>query len=513
MNNLKEQKGQSLQILFFSLIVLGLAVGVITFAQVSAAPNIFADTMSDAPVISEAQSRASDIAHHYIPLAAHYSVAEAVWDNGQQNDLIDTRTQLENHYINQPADIENQANQILDDDYIEAIDGRSFPTNGCSIGVPDKYLIFLAESDNVTVVDTGGGDDFVNVECNTAGLDVMIEEQKDEIVTGLSNIRWHELMTLMMEGLEAAWDESEEIADDGDYTGTVTGESACYIDDDGEPWEDKEDLAEEEAFENAEEEAWKAVDDVLARIEDAAYDAVDDVEVGEEEDGGIFDVVIDFVTFWSSDDGFDWDFNVEENESSIETHDVEFNDCECLEWDCEGYIDDDTYDSDDGNICEHEDEPFDDPHCDSYDDLEHDGGGECEPENRPSVCSSGSYNESTGVCEDNDGDFEEWPCDDDWDYTVEEDGGDYECIHDDEGSDAECESDAATVSGGSCVHDGDRPDPVCTLQPVEAEVDADYEVESYLMQAWTQDIEFEIPVSDGWQNLIIERRLSFTFPV
>ncbi|WP_414837885.1 hypothetical protein ACK3SF_00565 [Candidatus Nanosalina sp. VS9-1] len=505
MTKRRQQKGQSMQILLFALVIVGLAVGVMSFTQVMTAPQIFGSTMDDVPVISEAQSRTDNVANYYVPLSAHYSMAQGVYDVGQANDIIMTYQNLQDHYGDEVDDVE-VASQYTFEGYIQ---DPEWEIGRCTIEVPPKDLEVGINSTLVNVTKENYNDPFVRTLCEGGDVEVQTQSNKDEAQKNTSNIRFHHLMVMTINGLEAVHEESETAKDDDDYYGTVTEEGACYLD--GNDPQTKEEKARQDARQESYDSAVSEILSLQERFEEAGWNAVDNIEVSEDENTGIFGRIINFVTFWETDNTFDWSFNVYENSTEISEQSNELSDCECAEYDCEGYIDDSTYEYDSSDSqCKHEDEPFGSPNCDEYSGVVHDGSGSCETSYHPPKCDPGySFNSSTNTCESDYGNDWEFACDQN-DYYL--DTSDEECVHDNSGEDATCDSSAAKESGGDCVHDGERPSPVCVLQPVKAESETYYELKDYKMQSYTEDEKYEIPVEDGWENLEIKRRYPYDFP-
>lgn len=498
----KERKGQSMQILLFSLVIIGLAVGVMSFTQIRTAPQIFSTTMDDVPVISEAQSRTDNIANYYIPLSAHYSMSQGVYNIGGANDIIMTYGGLKNHYEEEVEDVE-VASQLVFDQYISE---NNWYIGRCSIDISPKELEVGINSTTVNVTNQNVLDPFVKTECQSRDVNVETQSNKREATKNTSNIRFHHLMVMTVRGLEAVHETSEEAIDEDEYYGTVTKESACYLDGDDQT---KEQKAKEEATQKSYEAAVNKILNFQESLEEAGWEAVNSIEVTENQNTGIFGRIVNFVTFWETDETFDWSFNVKSNSTEIQEQSNEVFDCQCQEYGCVGYIDSDTYDYDNSdNQCEHEDEPFGSPDCDAYSGVEHDGNGGCETSTHPAKCEPGySFNSSIGLCEEDNGDSTTIACDYN-DYDLD----DEECVHDNADEDATCDSSAAVESNGDCVHDGNRPSSVCLKQPVKAESETDWELQDYRMQSYTEDEKYEIPVENGWKNLEIKRRYDYDFP-
>lgn len=490
-----ERKGQSMQILMFALLLIGLAVGLMSYTQVKTAPQIFGSTMDDVPVISEAQSRTDDTANYYVPLSGHYSMAQGVYEVGQDNDWLSGMDDLNSHYETEVADVQSTA-QDLFDTYI-----KDMQFQRCSVEIPDKDLEVGINSSTVNITNEDYTDPFIRTECIGSDITVETQDNRYEAERNTSNIRFHQLMVMTIKGLEAVYEESSDAESDNDHYGTVTEESACYLD---------YSEAREEATEESEASAGQAILDLQERFETAGSDAVYDIGATDGKKG-FFGRIIEFINPWSSDDGFSWNFNVYYNSTEIEEQSNTLSNCQCLDWGCEGYIGDDTYQySSNQNQCVHEDEPFGNPDCDAYSGVSHDGNGQCETTTHPSKCSFGySYNSSSNLCEENNGESTQFACDYSNYYL---DTSANECVHDNAGEDATCDSYAAEEQNGNCVLDGSRPDKTCLERPKKAESETYYELKEYTMQSKTKDTKYEIPVEDGWKNLEIERRFHYDFP-
>lgn len=488
------RKGQSMQILMFALVLVGLAVGLMSYTQVQTAPQIFGSTMDDVPVISEAQTRADNTANYYVPLSGHYSMAQGVYEVGLDNDRLTGIDQLNSHYENEVADVQSTA-QNLFDTYAQDM---SFQR--CSVNIPDKDLEVGINSSTVNITNEDYSDPFVEVECFSNDLEITTQDNRYEEERTTSNIRFHQLMVITLKGLEAAHEESADVESNNNHYGTVTEESACYLD---------YSEARDEATEESEASAEQAILNLQDQFETAASDAVYNIGKTDGEKG-FFGRAIEFLNPWSSDDGFNWDFNAYYNSTDIEEQSNTLSNCQCLEWGCEGYTNVDTYDySGYYDQCRHEDEPFGTPDCGAYSGVEHDGDGKCETSNHPPKCDTGySYNSSSGFCEEDNGDGIEFVCDySDYYLGVENE----ECVHVNAGEEATCDSSAAVQQNGNCVHDGSRPDKTCLERPKKAESETYYELKEYTMQSRAEDTKYEIPVGGGWKNLEIQRRYHYDF--
>lgn len=270
------RKGQSLQILMFALVIIGIGTGLLTFSRLTAAPVIFEDTMEDAPLISESQTRTSDTANYYVPLAAHYATTQAVYDRMDTLVWLNSPSQIRNHYDNEISNINSLSNTYYDN-YPQELDYRR-----CQVQITDKNLEFGESSAHFNVTQDGATDTWAETVCRIDGSEVKTSTKEDKITKNLSNVRFHQMMSMTVEGLNATHEKADQIEDNDNYYGTVTRTSSCYS---------SKSTAKSNAKSLSQSAAQSAINTVLGNLETAAKNGYQGM--GTSSGGGFFGGILD----------------------------------------------------------------------------------------------------------------------------------------------------------------------------------------------------------------------------
>lgn len=297
------RKGQSLQILMFALVIIGVGTGLLAFSNLKAAPVIFEDAMEDAPLISEAQTRTSDTTNYYIPLSAHYSVTQAAYDRGQDIVQLNSSSDIDNHHDNELDRIDDLSNSYYAD-YPQILS-----YSRCNVEISDKKINFGKDIAKINITQNDTIDEFVQTTCGIDGSIVRTSSKKDYVQKNASNIRFHQIMTMTLEGLDSVREEAQTKEDNNNYYG--------YENEDGPHCSTSSSSARSSAETSAENNAIEELKETREEIVQAAYD-VFPISTGST--GGLFDQIlnlftrtINYILPWDSSE-FDYEFS-EENYS------------------------------------------------------------------------------------------------------------------------------------------------------------------------------------------------------
>ena len=75
--DLSVSKGMGIQMVFFAISMASVIAGLAAFAQAQKLPPAFGQTVDELGSVTKPEHRLEDTVNHYIPLSAHYGVAEA----------------------------------------------------------------------------------------------------------------------------------------------------------------------------------------------------------------------------------------------------------------------------------------------------------------------------------------------------------------------------------------------------------------------------------------------------
>jgi hypothetical protein len=540
-------KGQSTQLLMFSIVIVGVTVGLLSFSQMLAAPGILASSLDDPPMVVEAQTQSDNIVAHFLPLAAHYSVAQGAWNESTNPENILTNGTFDNHYSWTLENVSTVSNQVLDDSYTRP--GGFYNVDRCNIEIPPKDITIYKTSTNISINKSDESEPLVRTECfNDENQVVNVRQKPDSLNTTYPNIRLHKLLIITLNGTKAAYDEavedenSGEAEDEGDngyygevnYTLSELNEDACISLDEADDPEEAKEAAKDEISQRASGLIDSRVSRELGDYQGAYNSRIENMGQSDSSGGGgLISGIIDFVTFWSPGNNggnYSWDPSILSNSTYIEQEgDVAASKCACEgNWRCTDpwtvggnppY--EDTYPGPDCEPvpdaeCPHEDGNASDGECSKDDYLD-------EYDRPDPVCENGDY--SDGECEGSDNPPEcTQHVDDDDDYDFEFNSSMDMCQWADETDndgdditeDPECtESGMIHDGNGGCQASGDPPTAECQNEEditYSAEVKYYWEIESFKFGSIVEDLQNSIPVRDGWKNLYMNRTFNYSFP-
>lgn len=455
-------KGQSTQLLMFSIIIVGFGVGMLSYAQLSAAPGILAQTVDDVPMVVEAQTQSDNIVEHYIPLAAHYAVAQGVWEESQNNEDIENNGGFNDHFEETIDDATQNSRDKFNNWYIDS--NKEFYLGRCTVNVPDKQVDIVLDANNIEIENDGSPGYFVRTTCDNGVNEVVNERSISSIETNTSNIRLHKMLLITLNGTKAAHNEAEEIDSNDDNYGTAEYDTedsypTCYS---------QESTAEDIAEAQAEDEAKDELDSLREDIKDAYNTAIDNMD--ETASQGLIGSAIEFFTagLWApNDEQFRWTPIIEDNTTDVTHESTSSSQCNCEgTWSCSGsnWSPDAPYSSSEPD-CEHANTGSSNAQCDFG---EHKDGGSC-------------YNTSG------------------YPRSYE---GTPDCNH---------LTGVSHDGFGGCTPDDPTPNPTCSDWTYSAESEYDWEMSYLEFKSDVEDKKYQIPTSDGWKKLELIRTFDESF--
>jgi len=501
---LNESKGQSSQLLLFSIIIVGFGVGMLSYAQMSAVPGILGNTLDDVPMVVKAQTHSDNTAEHYIPLSAHYSVAQGAWEESQNEEDIQSHGGFDDHYENTMNDVRDESQNYFDN-YISG--NQEIPVRSCTIQVPEKEVDISLDSSLIEVDNVNTYEPFVRTICRNGLNEVLNENNIDGIETNTSNIRLHKLLLITLNGTKAAYDKAEQIESNDNHWGEVTGESTCM-----DTEEDAEDAAKADALQKVADAIFSIQDDVKG-----AYN--DEILSMDETDGekSLLGQIIDFFNPWSpEDDGFSWTPSIESNNTYDERIDTTTSQCQCTgTWSCNpdatNFYADANSDNDAAQCVNY----YEDNNAECDPDFTRNGGSCDYSGYTPTPTCPTGYSRDGNACLDNDADNDSTtdPTCSGYDgYSFSYTGSGWECEFSGTAPDPECSQTNVEHDGsGGCQISIDRPDAECSDWSYDAETEHYYELQSIEFQSDVDDTKYEIPTDDGWENLEIIRTFDYFF--
>lgn len=283
---------------------MGIGVGMLAFSQLASAPYHLEESMDDVPVISEAQTRTSDTANYYIPLSAHYAVAQGTYDVGQSDQTLDSQSNIDNHYDQQRGYVDGNATDI-----VSSYTGTNSFIR-CDVEIPEKEIVFGIEDTVINITNQDGSQPFVETVCRDAGDISTVEDERSLEQKNASNIRFHQIMTMTLEGIQGMQDKAEKVESNNNYEGSE--------DETGSQCSTSYSTAKSGAEDSAEGNAEDAVDNLVETLEDRGKNDAEDADP-DDDDGGIVGIIKDVIEFlnpWSSDE-FDIDFSEQSRSEKI----------------------------------------------------------------------------------------------------------------------------------------------------------------------------------------------------
>jgi len=478
--NLSKSKGLSNLPVYVSIAILALLVVGTAVGQLFRLPPAFGQTVDEAGVITEAETRLDDTLNHFLPLAAHYSVSEAAYQVGSNNTNytgVDNGGTSEMDVYAPMIDKVDKMSQTYFQNY-----SNSLNYDRCDVETDDQAVLNISYESTKVNITANNSNPLVAVECNSPEVDIRTETEKGkETSYNITNVRFHELAALTYEALKEIERVSEELESNNNLDGTVTKTSACTYDEStyGSPGAAK-DAAKNDAFNDAYSEAPNKIEEVEKALVER------DHGIGSGSNRGAKEVL-----WQSTNSGFtclfgwcpanlwvdDIDYNayVVDNETSFSGSGNTTSQCDCYDYNCEDQDPDEEYTYRAApDACVHDDESYNpmsgfsntyDPVCPSGG-VNHDGSGNC--------LNATGHDIGDPVCNTNN------------DFS-----------HDGNG-DCEVDEDDGYASG--------RPSPVCTNKVFEAESDVGWEYQRTEIQINVTDTKFTVPTSNNWINLFMNRK-------
>ncbi|MFB6241981.1 MAG: hypothetical protein ABEJ36_04215 [Candidatus Nanosalina sp.] len=535
-------KGQAGTVLMVAVTLGTMLSGFLAIAQMQTLPSIYGQYVNDAGLITEAETRYELAVNNYLPLSAHYAVAEAAYQVGKNNKTYDPGGEI-NEGVNNPSTSDEFSDVY--DDMVDNVDSKSdnifvkylddYGYGPCEVTMADDTEVdpgFDSSGNLRSEIDvfTLSSDQLVNVTCRTNDKRIFIQGERESFDANMVNNKFPELASLMAKGIVEAENVSEQIDKNQNDAGTVTGKDlAC----DSSTRAD----AKADAKDKAEQEAWDKVRQVFVAIvkrdhgigsggkrgiKQAMYDKL---SAGQ--------ICIPFTNICSEPnffDGFIWSdiegdtFKTIDNESDVDykSGSATASKCGCEgTWYCpnmDGDSEDEytvqiDYSSSYGRSCgftaDHDDGTS-SPECTQagwyY------SGGDCDTSDTDTACEdsneyldgSSCYNSTSSPKHVTDSS----PCDE---SKFVFSGG--SCVEDEPAGGPSCPDEDFTFDSGSnsCVSTYSTPSVKCTDWKYNA--DATYKWDVDHMTAWVRirDDERVIPTSSGWVNLFITRKYSRSF--
>ncbi len=490
--DLSVSKGMGIQMVFFAISMASVIAGLAAFAQAQKLPPAFGQTVDELGSVTKPEHRLEDTVNHYIPLSAHYGVAEAAYNISTNN--TNFTGHADPHVSTGPTEGDDDADEMERYTHmIDYVDTRSqsyfeqymqdLDYDDCKIRMDNEAKVNLSYASTQVNVSAGTNRPLINVSCETPQIDVYTEtELGKELSLNISNLRFHELASITVDASQEMEDVSEILESNGKHYSTVTSSSACtYEEKDYSPpsSSDAKDAAEDVAHSKAVSDAYDRVDDFEAAIVEKrhGYGGSDRGAKKVLEDATTSNAFCVFgyclTKFWVDD--ISYDAYVKDNETSVTSDSNSSSRCGCANFECT----DPDYTPDripaGGAVCEHDAEAGVGNPLPSYD-------PECTDPDLSTTPSDDDCENATGAV------VSEDPTCDQYDSDFEHDGS------------------------GNCVIDSsDRPSPICLNKIYSAESTVEYRYEKIEVQLNLTDDKFVIPTSDGFTNLYMNRKFIRNF--
>lgn len=533
-------KGQGITMVFLAITIMAMIAGLAAFAQVYKLPPEFSDRVNELGVMTAAETRLDDTRNHFIPVAAHYGVAQAAHHWGDEKNFIYLGDGDQDESDNDADEMKYYTNLINNVDresqeWFENYTNTLSYNDGCNVQTDDATVNLSFESQNITI-NASSGDPLVTVRCSRDNIEVFTRsEPGGKIEENMTNIRFHELAQGMIKAMKEAEKVSETIESNDRHWGTYTDNASCVYSESA--YSNPRDEAKDAAYDEA---VSYVVNNIFKKIETAILDR--DHGIGSGSNRGAKQALWKYthggdlcIFGYCLADAFMDDISsrntyIIDNDTSITEQNVNSYRCGCDEWECNQDPDSEySYsipDHMDGGSCEHDDETFvgSNPysaHC-SHEDADA-SDGSCSQSDysgfRPSpTCPFGySYNSTSNQCEDGSGGTTSRTCtdstdgdgDDDWDYD-----GFNSCDWDDGsfGSPYCNEQDFEHDGSGGCeleeedLGTTDRPNPKCVDKVYNADSTVEYRYKEIFLRLEIFDDKYKIPTNDGWKHLALHRR-------
>ena len=311
----------------FSLVIIGIGSGLLAFSNLSAAPEIVGDTMEDAPLISEAQTRTSDTTNYYVPLAAHYSVTQAIYDRGQDIVQLNSSSDIEDHHENEIDRINDLSSEYFYDYPLELSFRR------CNVQISDKELEFRDDIAKINIKQNDTTDKFVETTCRVDGSTVVASSKDNNVEKNASNVRFHQIMTIISETLKPIQEKAQQYENNDNWHGTK-GDTGLHC---SASYSSAKSSAESSAKSNAED----ALDNIVTTIVDQgdANYPINPTGGG----GGLFDTIvnllskaINYILPWDSGEFNKAHYNISDSRQvTLDSSSASrSSSCSCLSWSC-----------------------------------------------------------------------------------------------------------------------------------------------------------------------------------
>ncbi|NMJ92654.1 hypothetical protein GLT81_00145 [Nanohaloarchaea archaeon] len=491
--DLSVSKGMGIQMVFFAISMAAVIAGLAAFAQAQKLPPAFGQTVDELGSVTKPEHRLEDTVNHYIPLSAHYGVAEAAYNISTNN--TNFTGHADPHVSTGPTEGDDDADEMERYTHmIDYVDTRSqsyfeeyiqtLDYDDCQVRMDNEAKVNLSYASTQVNVSAGTNRPLINVSCETPQIDVYTEtELGKELSLNISNLRFHELASITVNTSQEMEDVSETLESNGKHYSSITSSSACSFNEGSYPSiSDARDAAEDASYSQAVNDAYDRVDDFEAAIVDEG-NGYTGPDRGAEEvlkkatTSNAFCVFGFCLTqFWVDD--ISYDAYVRDNETSVTSVSNSSSQCGCANFDCNQDPDSEYNYVAVADACEHDDENGvgSNPYSADCDPGEFKDGGSC-------------YNSSTPPRS-----FEGDPTCSEEDFEHDGSGG---CELDEEDS----------ISDSS----GGRPNPQCVNKKYSAQSTVDYEYERIEVQVNLTDDKFVIPTSDGFTNLYMNRKFIRNF--
>jgi hypothetical protein len=362
-------KGQGIVLVFVAITMISLIAGLAAYVQVTKLPPEFQTRVDDMHIVTEAETRLDDTINNFIPVAAHYGVAQAAHHWGDEKNFIyigqgdhqesDDDTDEMNKYENLIQNVDTQS-QYYYESYANTLEYER-----CEVDTGDSKVNLSFESQLINIT-ADSGDSLASIECQTPDIDVeSSSEPGGQIRENMTNIRFHELA----QGLIKAMNETEHVAEtierNDNFYGSHTDNATCIYNEDG--YSNPEDKAKDAAYDNV---ISSIMSNKISEIEKALVKRGHGIGSGgrrgakqalhEYTHGGDLCVFGVCLSEAFMDDISSRNTEVVDNETTFVKVSENSYQCGCAEWVCDQDDDSEyTYDEAeyvDGGQCEHADE-------------------------------------------------------------------------------------------------------------------------------------------------------------
>lgn len=476
---LAESKGLSNLPVYFAIAVLALLVAGTAVGQLFKLPPAFGNTVDEAGVITEAETRLDDTLHHFLPLAAHYGVSEAAYQVGSNNTnytgVDNDDTSEMDVYAPMIDKVDNESQS-----YFEQYSNQ-LQFDRCDVDTDDQAVLNIAYESRKVNITPDSSNSLVTVECSSPEADISTATKTGkETSYNISNVRFHEFASLTVDALEELERVSEDLESNNNLDGSVTKSTTCSY---GENSNGGEGAAKDAAKSVAYQAALPEAVNKIEQIEKALVEG--DHGIGSGSNRGAKHALWEgtnsdhfcFLGWCPANlvyDDIDYRAYVVDNETSFSSTSNSTSKCGCNNKVCNQDPDGEyTYN---GDACENAGEEsysyvtdtFSNSYSADCDPGEHKDGGDCY-----NASSSPRHIVGSPTCDEED------------------------FSHDGSGN-CEVDEEDGYASG--------RPSAQCENKVFKAESTVDWEYQRTEIQLNLTDDKFEVPTSVGWINLFMNRK-------